>query len=48
MRTSVGAGIAFKLADRARIEINYCMPLRKFDGDKTTSGFQFGIGYEFV
>lgn len=48
MRSAAGIGLAFKLAERARIELNYCIPLRKCAGDKVENGFQFGIGYEFV
>ena len=48
MRSAAGIGLAFKLAERARIELNYCIPVRKFEGDKPVRGFQFGIGYEFV
>ncbi|XP_037827624.1 SAM50-like protein CG7639 [Lucilia sericata] len=48
LRTAAGIGVAFKLAERARIELNYCVPLRKCAGDRVENGFQFGIGYEFV
>ncbi|XP_065366963.1 SAM50-like protein CG7639 [Calliphora vicina] len=48
LRSACGIGLAFKLAERARIEFNYCVPLRKFAGDRVENGFQFGIGYEFV
>ncbi|XP_055857569.1 SAM50-like protein CG7639 [Episyrphus balteatus] len=48
MRSAAGIGLAFKLAQRARIELNYCVPIQKYQGDKTVNGFQFGIGYEFV
>uniref|UniRef100_A0A1A9WV47 POTRA domain-containing protein n=1 Tax=Glossina brevipalpis TaxID=37001 RepID=A0A1A9WV47_9MUSC len=48
MRTAFGVGLAFKLAERARIELNYCIPLRSYASDKLNNGFQFGIGYEFV
>lgn len=48
MRSSYGMGIAVKLAERARIELNYCIPLRRQNTDKGANGFQFGIGYEFV
>ncbi|XP_054736595.1 SAM50-like protein CG7639 [Anastrepha obliqua] len=48
MRSAYGVGLAFKLAERARIELNYCIPIRKYATDKPVNGFQFGIGYEFV
>lgn len=48
-RTSVGAGLAFRLGNRARIELNYCKPIHKQPGDfANREGFQFGIGYEFT
>jgi len=48
MRSAYGMGIAVKLAERARIELNYCVPVRRQNTDKVLNGFQFGIGYEFV
>lgn len=48
MRSSYGMGIALKLAERARIELNYCIPVRRQVTDKIINGFQIGIGYEFV
>lgn len=48
MRSSYGMGIAVKLAERARVELNYCIPVRKLTTDKILNGFQIGIGYEFV
>lgn len=47
MRCTVGAGIAFRLGDRARIEFNYCHPLRHQKSDLKRA-FQFGIGYDFT
>lgn len=49
LRLSLGAGLAFKIGDRARIELNYCKPLWKEPTDSAQKeGFQFGIGYEFL
>ncbi|CAD7094023.1 unnamed protein product [Hermetia illucens] len=48
MRSAAGLGLAIRLAERARIEFNYCFPLLKQAGDRTHPGFQFGIGYEFL
>lgn len=48
IRSAYGIGLAVKLAERARIELNYCVPLQKQATDKAVNGFQFGIGYEFV
>lgn len=48
-RTTVGAGLAFRLGERARIELNYCKPMQRQPGDiANKEGFQFGIGYEFA
>jgi len=47
LRCAVGVGLAFKLGDRARIELNYTQPIRTQKGD-LTKAFQFGIGYDFT
>lgn len=47
INSAVGAGLALKLGDRARIEFNYCVPLR-FHDPTVTKKFQFGIGYDFL
>lgn len=48
-RTTIGAGLAFRLGERARIELNYCKPLQRQPGDVANKeGFQFGIGFEFA
>lgn len=48
-RASVGAGLAFRIGERARIELNYCKPVWKQPSDAAQKeGFQFGIGYEFL
>ncbi|KAG5673774.1 hypothetical protein PVAND_003794 [Polypedilum vanderplanki] len=48
VRTACGVGIAFRIGERARIEFNYCYPLKKQKSDKTVKNFQFAIGYEFL
>lgn len=48
MRGSIGAGLAFRIGERARIELNYCRPIYKQSNDIGKEGFQFGIGYEFL
>lgn len=48
MRSTVGAGLALKLGNKARIEFNYCSPILKQNSDHVNRGFQFGIGYEFL
>lgn len=48
-RCSVGAGVAVRIGDRARIEFNYCKPLVKGPTDVAhKEGFQFGVGVEFL
>ena len=47
-RMSCGAGIVYNLFDRARVEVNFCLPLRAQDTDFTTTGPQFGIGISSV
>lgn len=47
INSTIGGGLAFKLGEKARIELNYCVPLR-FQNINLTRNFQFGIGYDFV
>lgn len=47
LNSAAGCGLAFKLGDRARIEFNYCVPLR-YQQDDLVRKFQFGIGYDFI
>jgi outer membrane protein insertion porin family len=47
-RIACGVGLAFKIGGRARIEVNYCYPLKKHKTDRVNPAFQFGIGYEFL
>jgi len=47
LRCSVGVGMAFRLGENARIEFNYCHPIRHAKSDLKKS-FQFGIGYDFT
>lgn len=47
-RLSYGLGLAFKLGGVARIELNYCVPLRTQRGDKPAPGLQFGVGVDFL
>lgn len=48
LRSTAGAGLAFRIGQKARIEFNYCQPLSFEAGDRLKRGFQFGIGYEFI
>lgn len=47
-RLSYGVGLAFKLGGVARIELNYCVPVRASRGDKPAPGLQFGVGVNFL
>ncbi|KAK2712960.1 sorting and assembly machinery component 50 homolog isoform X2 [Artemia franciscana] len=47
-RLSYGIGIALKLAEVARVELNYCWPRRVMKGDRPNPGLQFGIGLHFL
>jgi len=46
-RLSYGLGLALKLGGVARIELNYCVPV-KSSGDKAAPGLQFGVGVNFL
>ncbi|XP_050316083.1 sorting and assembly machinery component 50 homolog [Anthonomus grandis grandis] len=48
MRISYGLGVALKLGNMARLEVNYCFPYRFEKGDQTHPGVQFGIGVQFL
>jgi len=47
-RLSYGLGLAVKLGGIARIELNYCIPVKAARGDKVAPGLQFGIGVNFL
>jgi len=47
-RLSYGLGLALKLGGVARIELNYCVPVRASRGDKPAPGLQFGVGVNFL
>lgn len=46
--SSYGAGLAIRLGDKARVELNYCQPLANRNLQYFKRGFQFGIGYDFM
>ncbi|KAK9505857.1 hypothetical protein O3M35_009829 [Rhynocoris fuscipes] len=48
MRVAAGLGLAFRLGQMARVEINYCFPLHCQESDKKVEGVQFGVGVHFV
>jgi outer membrane protein insertion porin family len=45
---SVGGGLMFKMAETARLELNFAVPLVKSGGIKCERGIQVGIGMEFL
>jgi len=45
---SYGIGMAVRLGQVARVELNYCIPVLVQRGDQTNSGVQFGIGMHFL
>ena len=47
-RLSYGLGLALQLGGIARIELNYCVPVKAQRGDKIAPGLQFGIGFRFL
>jgi len=47
-RASCGIGLTFRIGESARVELNYCWPLRFCKGDRLVRGVQFGVGLEFL
>ncbi|XP_009861082.2 sorting and assembly machinery component 50 homolog A-like [Ciona intestinalis] len=48
IRLSCGVGLVYKFMNSARIELNFCVPLRNVATDKVVNGLQFGIGVTSV
>lgn len=48
VRIAYGVGIAMRLGQMARFEINYCFPNAFDKSDKIQQGVQFGIGVQFL
>lgn len=48
VRISYGLGVALRLGNVARLEVNYCFPFKCDKGDQTHAGVQFGIGVQFL
>ncbi|XP_067128759.1 sorting and assembly machinery component 50 homolog A [Centruroides vittatus] len=48
IRLSCGAGIVISVGHIARFELNYCLPLKFQNEDRTNPGMQFGIGVAFL
>jgi outer membrane protein insertion porin family len=47
-RAAYGVGLAMRLGQVARIELNYCWPLMFSKGDRLARGVQFGLGIDFL
>ncbi|KAJ2943280.1 hypothetical protein O0L34_g12086 [Tuta absoluta] len=47
-RVSCGCGVAVRLGNAARLELNYCFPLLARAGDVPAPGLQFGVGAHFL
>lgn len=47
-RLVTGVGIALRLGQMARVELNYCFPVWFQDSDNVVKGVQFGIGVQFL
>lgn len=48
VRVAYGIGIAIRLGQMARVEINYCFPHTFHESDLPQAGVQFGIGVQFL
>lgn len=48
IRIAYGLGVAVRIGQAARIELNYCIPLAYQRGDHVHPGVQFGIGLQFL
>ncbi|KAI3389703.1 hypothetical protein SNEBB_008118 [Seison nebaliae] len=48
LRLSCGFGIALNFLNVARVELNYCFPIKFDKHDQLNRGFQFGIGLNLI
>lgn len=48
LRWSVGAGVVLSVGHLARVELNYCLPMKAESGDRLNQGLQFGVGVSFL
>lgn len=48
IRLTYGIGLAYRLGQIARIELNYCIPVFHQSEDKLIDGVQLGLGVHFV
>lgn len=47
-RLSYGVGLMLKLGNAARIELNYCIPMKSERGDRPLHGVQLAVGVQFL
>ncbi|XP_026754156.2 sorting and assembly machinery component 50 homolog A [Galleria mellonella] len=47
-RAAAGGGVALRLGRVARLELNYCVPLRALPADRAAPGLQFGVAAHFL
>ena len=47
VRVSAGLGVAIRIGQMARVEVNYCFPIKYAEGDQVQPGVQFGLGFQF-
>jgi outer membrane protein insertion porin family len=48
VRLAYGIGMAVRLGQMGRIELNYCLPVFHQREDRPSPGVQFGIGVHFA
>jgi outer membrane protein insertion porin family len=48
VRMAYGIGMALRLGQTARVELNYCIPVLFQREDQPNLGVQFGIGMHFL
>ncbi|CAG4967717.1 unnamed protein product [Colias eurytheme] len=48
VRVSIGAGVALRLGRAARVELNYCVPVRARSGDAPARGLQLGVAAQLL
>ena len=48
MRIMTCAGVAVRVGQFVRLELNYCVPVRTQPNDAAVAGLQFGAGVDFL
>ncbi|CAH1786233.1 unnamed protein product [Owenia fusiformis] len=48
VRLTYGMGVVLNLGGVARLELNYCIPVKSQPGDSVNPGVQFGIGVSYL